>query len=432
MRMGLHVNGRDAATAEAFANYVQVVRPPWVKFIGDGMDARMFVAAKAAGCKIIGRKVFGDGEQKLGNGGAGNIDAVVRAARERPEVDAWELHNESWDNPGEIGRYAALSIDFMDAMEAIGKRAVIGCFSTGTPEVEEWKEYLPALKDAWRRGHYVAVHEYSAPTMTYMAGLNQWNNGNPRTDDPAVGADVQGYQTLRYRKLFALAKEHKIGVRLLITESGNDDIRERPGPQAKGWRDWRGTQWAQQMPYHKQWGWYCAHLTIDAAITDTGKPVDTDHGVHGVMDFGFGAARARTEWAGFDLEGTDEFDKMKNTMLTLPRGHAAMLPPTAPAPVPPPAPPPPPPILPQPPTPPVAGPAPAFLKVTVQPDENWYAVVRRVYNLPLNRSPREKLIRAIRALASANGLDYTQTSLVPGQILVVPGWATLWPEEYDE
>lgn len=417
MRMGLHVNNISAAVERMFDDYVNMVKPPWVKVLDGAISPRMVATCRANGAKILGRKVFGDGEQRLGAEGGRNIRRLVEYAGNHPEFDAVEGYNECYDEPGKIGRYAEWCIEFMLAMETIGRKACIGSFSTGTPENDELIEFRPALEHAWRYGHYLALHEYGGGTggMRWGAGRNQWNNGRPVSDDPAEGPLVTGWWCLRYRKfLFPLLRTWGIGARVLITESGIDNITPRLGGQGNGWRDFMTAP-----NYAKDTIWYGRHLGADAAASDTGKAVSADNGIHGWVGFGDGSRRAGGDvrWRQFDILEEGDLVVVARAQLELPRtlsGNPA--PPVAPPPVAPPTP---------------SGP-PAMLSVTVLPGENWYALCRRVYNLPIPTAPANRVAAAVWAIAHANNLNHHTTSLATGQVLVVPGWATLWPEEYPE
>lgn len=422
-RLGPHINNTNATIEVMFETYVSMVKPPWAKFLDGAVSGRMTTVCRANGTKMLGRKVFGENEQKLGAAGGRNIGRLVEYATNHPEFDAIEGYNECYDNLDEIGEYAQWSIDFMAAMENIHRKAAIGCFSTGTPEPEEWEKYLPAIERAWSRGHYLVLHEYGAgpPGMRWGAGRNQWNNGNPVSDDPAVGPDVLGWWTLRYRRgLLPCLRAHGLGARIIIGESGLDNNTPRMGGQGNGWRDFMTA-----AAYAKDTVWYGRHLTLDAAHTDTQTPVPTDSGIHGWVGFGDGSRRANGDplWKQFDIFEEGDLVVVARQQLELPRGTATgvPLPPPAPAPVPPPA------------VPPAPSPTPATnLTAVVLSNESWYAAARRIFNLPINVAPNARVSQAVRALAAANGLNYNQTPLVAGQVLKVPGWATLWPEEYHE
>lgn len=287
IRMGLH---RHSGQHDgAFRDYVDAVRPQFVKFL-DSYPEDLAAFCHARGVRIIGRHYIQ--HQKLGAEGARQMREVVQKAREKPWVDYWELHNEDWQAGADMARYAELSVEFMRELEAIGRKAAIGCFSTGQPEVAEWRHFLPALRHAAAHGHAWAVHEYGGGPIgaKWGVGRNQWNGGALVTDDPCDDPNTRylGWWCLRYRR--AVDELRRLGLAtipdLLITEALIDDIQPRPGPQGKGYKDFRGQHPAHVGDYADQWVWYCRQLSLDPFVI-------------GAVDFGW--STADPTWSSFDL-----------------------------------------------------------------------------------------------------------------------------------
>lgn len=317
MRVGPHVN--TPHRGDVAAAFIRRVQPPMVKMLDSGWDGRIAAAARETGAAIIGRVYWDD--QRLGASYGRFIDRTVEWARGKPDVQLIEGANEFAQSPGELERYAALEIERMRAMDAIGRKAVIGNFSCGQPDLGAWHLFRPALEYAATHGHVLGLHEYSGPVMQWMAGSNQWNDGRPTLDDPATDPLVEGWLTLRYRKLLALCRGWGIGrLQIAITESGIDDVQPRPGPQGKGWKSYLGTEYQNRAPfgdYADQMRWYGARLSEDQNIV-------------GWVDFGFSQAG---DWETFDLSNAAAMrERVEAAMLTLPRSYAA------PAPTPPPPP----------------------------------------------------------------------------------------------
>lgn len=325
MRMGLHrhTGSRD----DWLRRYVAEVRPPFVKFL-DAFPRDLADHCHAHGTRIVGRVYFD--RQELGAAGGRQVRQVVETARNNPHVDYWELFNEQFQGGPELGRYAELCIEFMAAMEALGKKAAIGCFSTGQPQLEErgpdgrvtrpseWVRFALALRRAADGGHAVAVHEYGGGPvgMKWGVGRNQWNNGAPVTDDPCddAGTRYLGWWCLRYRR--AVDEWRRLGLAtpdIIITEGGIDDIQPRGGPQGKGWRDFKGQHAPHVGDYAAQWAWYCRELARDRYVI-------------GAVDFGW--ATADPAWNSFDLSAEPAmFDRMIAEMKAIPPGGPAMPPP---------------------------------------------------------------------------------------------------------
>lgn len=286
IRLGLHRMSPDHDAA--FQRYVEAVRPQIVKFLDPGPgDDPLAAWCQARGVEVVGRVYFKD--QYLGAEGGRQMKKVLGMARACSHIRYWELHNEAWHVPGEMADYSDLTIEFMQALDAagMGQKAVGGCFSEGTPQVDgsdgnkAWAEFAPAVQHIIDHGHRLGLHEYSAPTMSDL-----------------LDADGTGWHTMRYRKSLHVLQE--VGVqrleklRIFITESGLDDIQDahRRGPPGKGWRDYDGTPWAKQPlsehgDFAGQMKWYCLELSKDQQIA-------------GLVDFGW-SARDDASWSSFDM-----------------------------------------------------------------------------------------------------------------------------------
>lgn len=316
--MGCHVNTPHRAGVAA--EYIRRVKPDAVKVLSSGMDGQVIAAAKEVGALIIGRLYWDD--QKLGAAYGDFTRRVVQWARENPDIGWLEGANEFAQSPGELERYAEHEIERMKALDAIGRKAVIGNFSCGQPDLAQWSRFRPALEYAAAHGHCLGLHSYSGPVMQWLAGGNQWNNGAYTLTDPCEGPGVEGWLTLRYRKALKQFKAWGIGhIKIAITESGIDDVQPRPGPQGKGWKSYIGTEYQNMAPfgdYADQLAWYGRRLTEDANIIAW-------------VDFGFSQAG---DWSTFDLSDSPAMrERVIAAMQAIPRGHPSTVP--APQPQPP-------------------------------------------------------------------------------------------------
>jgi hypothetical protein len=356
----------------------------------------------ALGVTIEGR-VYWDDQSLAGTEMGRFIERVVRHARDYPQVTWWEGPNEDFQEGDDLARYAQAEIGRMRALEDVGRKAIIGNFSTGRPELADWPLFRPALEYAHAHGHALGLHEYSGPYMQWLAGENQWDwqTGQPRRiDDPCTDPTVEGWLTLRYRKAYRMFAEWGIGdLPLFITEGGIDDVQPRPGPQGKGYKDFKHTVWAE-VPgienYAHQRHWYMWQASHDRYV-------------QGVVDFGWDTADPA--WQSFDLS-TDP--AMLNEILfleaDLPVGHIGEVTP------------------PEPPQPPVSTTA---LQPMIVVATGWTLadVARHAY--PGQTSDAQALANA-RAIAAANGLD-AESGLNPAQAwrlpryLIVPGYKVVLP-----
>lgn len=195
------------------------------------------------------------------------VDAVLPLAQDPRRaglVDAWEGYNEPLPaSEDEMRKLATLEVERVRLLSDQGLRAVVGDFGVGQPPLEWWQAFRPALEAARDHGGYLAVHEYSAPTM--------WQGTNRAELDLSAAPSDEGWLTLRYRKIYRqYLIPWDLALPLIITECGVDGgITDRPGPAGQGWKEFRD-YWAQlgmgeDAPgnYVEQLAWYDAELQGD-------------------------------------------------------------------------------------------------------------------------------------------------------------------------
>jgi hypothetical protein len=321
MRTGLHCN--TVANPAKVLDYYRRSGARVAKFLE--FDAALFDQLKAMGVTLIGRVYF-DKQPLGGTAATAAINAIVARAREYPQVDFWEGYNEEHAEVAEIGRFADWELARMRAFDDAGlaARCLLGCFSCGTPALPDdpdptkraaWSNFRPALTYALAHGHALALHEYSGPYMQWMCGENQWDfaaNHAARIDDPCASPTVEGWLTMRYRKVWrqCLVPWGLDALPLFITEGGIDDVTPRPGGQGKGYKDFANTEWAH-MPgigdYADQRRWYQWQVSHDRFV-------------HGVVDFGY--LTADPAWSAFDLStDTATEERLISAESSLPVGH---------------------------------------------------------------------------------------------------------------
>jgi len=228
------------------------------------------VRAQSPGTLIVGRPPT-LGQADLGADGAAQARAAAEAAlriahdsRRAGLVDAWEGYNEP--APGDedqVRRFAGLEVERVQLLAENGLRAVVGNFGTGTPPLEWWPAFRPALEAAQAHAGYLGLHEYSAPTI--------WEMTTRQPLDWRAEPGDDGWLTLRYRKVY---RQHLqpwgIQLPLLVTECGVDGlVSNRPGPPGRGWQDF-ASYWAElgmgpDAPgnYVEQLAWYDSQLQLD-------------------------------------------------------------------------------------------------------------------------------------------------------------------------
>jgi hypothetical protein len=217
-----------------------------------------------------------------------------------PHIEYWEGHNEPvWDSEEDMAWYAQFEVERMRLMADLGLKCVLGNFSTGTPKLELWPAFLPALQVARKYQALLGLHEYSWPWVWWMTGKYQL--------DPNEDQGDEGWTTLRYRKIY---RQHLIpnglgDVPLVITECGLDpgiDGKHKP-PEAKNvtWKK-LGKFWEEKNDrpdkaeyYFEQLRWY-------------DKELQKDDYVVGATIFTWGNWGG--DWKPFDVAGTDVAKKL--------------------------------------------------------------------------------------------------------------------------
>lgn len=185
----------------------------------------------------------------------------------RSYFDGWEAYNEPVaGNLDEFKRISEFEVERTRLLAERGLRSVVGNFATGSPPLEWWPAFFPALQAVQQHNGWLGLHEYSAPTIYYSS---------TRADQgryPGVEPSDSGWLTLRYRKLYNdYLRPAGLAVPLIMTELGVDGlVTDRPGPpDAKGWQDFQ-QYWAENGyglwgpgAYVEQLVWYDAAMRQD-------------------------------------------------------------------------------------------------------------------------------------------------------------------------
>jgi hypothetical protein len=188
----------------------------------------------------------------------------------RQYFDGWEAYNEPVAaNLEEMQRLGEFEAERTRLLGERGIRSVVGNFGTGTPPLELWSGFLPAVQAVREHNGWLGLHEYSAPTIYY---------GSTRADQgryPGIAPADEGWLTLRYRKVYKeILQPAGLTVPLIMTELGVDGlVTDRPGPpDAMGWQDfqqyWAETGYGLWGPgaYIEQLVWYDAAMRHDPYV----------------------------------------------------------------------------------------------------------------------------------------------------------------------
>lgn len=296
MRMGPHVMLPPipgSLAHDIYATWVTTVRPPVVKFCRQGFDPGLMDWTRELGTKIVGRWVEGE----IDNPG-GVLNELLQFANHLDYVEFANEESQGKDDPREWDRLMGKCLDFMQELDKrnraagrSGPKAVIANTSVGQPEVERWarESTLECARYADANGHRWGIHEYYKPEPWAMVvgGEAAWNGAAPAT----------GWLMLRVTQAVAIMRQHGIGFRFIVTESGRDNIPGQPGPGG-GFRDIPGEPFAERMA---QYGRHLSALPCD-----------------GWVDYGFNAWDG---WKQFDLtEDPAMAEEVIQTQSRLPRG----------------------------------------------------------------------------------------------------------------
>ncbi len=186
----------------------------------------------------------------------------LRAARDHCELllpwaermgdtyDFWQGINEpEIQSREDMQRYSDFDAERVRIMHSHGFRVVVGTLSVGNPSnLAWWREFVPAMEEAWCYDGALALHEYGWPTLDH--------------ESP--------WYLLRHRKLYEGEPEHNWeglpehlkSMPLVITECGLDGmIASGEGP-----RGWQFRHGLNPRRYLKELAWYDAELRKDPYV----------------------------------------------------------------------------------------------------------------------------------------------------------------------
>lgn len=184
-----------------------------------------------------------------------------------PAIKYWEGHNEPTFNYAGMQWYALFEIERMKIMASYGLKCIIGNFASGTPPLDQWPAFMPAIHTAPIYKAMLGLHEYSCPWVWWMTGSWQL--------DPDEDMGDEGHTTLRYRTVY---REYIVPagamLPLVITEFGIDPLVRPlpPGAPAGGWQQ-LGTFWREEdgrsdkaAYYVEQLSWYDEEIQKDSFV----------------------------------------------------------------------------------------------------------------------------------------------------------------------
>jgi len=295
-KLGAHI----LRSASLLGEFIQA-RPAVVKFVGDWGTASsisssiLVIGAKAGEYDAQLQRTTGKTPREAAEQFVGDMRSTYEA---NPAITYWEGHNEPvWNNTDDMGWYAQFEIERMKLMADMGLKCVIGNYASGTPPLNLWPAFVPALEVARDYEALLGVHEYSCPWMWWMTGKYQI--------DPDEDQGDEGWSTLRYRKVYRnyLIPAGVGNVPLVITETGIDPLvnPKPPGAKSGTWSQ-LGDYWREHDDepdkadyYFRQLVWY-------------DKELQKDDYVIGATIFTFGNWGGA--WKHFDIAGSPVAEKL--------------------------------------------------------------------------------------------------------------------------
>ena len=302
-KLGLHIlqNGPGVAEFLAAGPAVAVFDGEWG--LSSSMPAGTLCIGAVSHTSFDAQLLYNEGKTPL-EAAQYLFDEDRQRYKDHPRITHWTGCNEPvWTTSEQMSWYAQLEIERIKLLATIGKKAVIGEFSTGTPPLDAWEEFLPALRYGADHGALLGLHEYSCPWMWWMTGSYQV--------DPNENQGDEGWGTLRYRKVKRLILEpNGIDIPIVITECGIDPgSNPKPaGAPSATWKD-LGDYWREHDGeddkadyYFRQLAWYDDELRKDAYVE--GAAI-------------FCAGNFGKPWSDFDIAGTPVIEAVTQRVMSV-------------------------------------------------------------------------------------------------------------------
>lgn len=171
---GIHINNLLAQHLD----YTGRARPAVNLLLNPKVEEAEKLKARSPESKLIGRPVLAGGDGEIhswflrpgtmeGAKAAGRRAAELCLSQGVPQCDAWLINNEPpVDTPERIRLLAEFDMEFARSMSKAGKRACIGTFSRGTPQIPREDggaalgAYAPAMRAAYEVGAWLSFHAY--------------------------------------------------------------------------------------------------------------------------------------------------------------------------------------------------------------------------------------------------------------------------------
>jgi len=249
---------------------------PQVLFVTYALDVMNAVHRAVPGCKIIARDwkvgqdflsfIGSDDPKRAAQAWFDALEPVMRQAK----FAYWQSFNEMTTR-GMIPAYAQFEYERQLIMGRYGYKACLFNWAVGTPEMEDWKVCLPALREADKQRSILGLHEYwpEAPWVWY--GSNDAAAVREGRVVPFPEWYAEGWLFGRYRKVWrgVLLPAGLTHVPIVLTEMGCG-VAVEGQPQYLDWktsaRHWGAAGKDPVQYYLQQLSWCDRQMRYDPFV----------------------------------------------------------------------------------------------------------------------------------------------------------------------
>lgn len=306
MRLSYNIHGQHVRNKPRLLAHLRALTPAWV-LIMDNLDLAREIKTALPVTNVIFRAWPDDDVHR-------RISAQDWVNQKIAAIGGADVWCYTTNEPGFSDEVLTWTNAVIELAAARGLKLVVGNFSSGTPNAEDWHRpaarRLLQLCDQHRASVVLGLHEYACGVITsgIVGGVPSFIQ--PATWPPDV-TNVVCWHVGRVRLLLQALDWMTVGIRpprIVITEFGFDDmsdvkawsdtlIRTPPYTNIRGWRSlWN--QWRAWWP-----GWtpqkaYVEQMHYADKVLYAGTPVE------GLLLFSWGASSQA--WEQFDMEDATE------------------------------------------------------------------------------------------------------------------------------
>lgn len=323
-RLSYNIHAQGVKDTPRLLAHIARLKPSWVGVM-DGVGLAQDIRRVSPNTKVWHRAYPEGGDETIWQR-LSPAEWVARTAAELKGTDLWAY---CLNEPGFDDAMLIWLCNVIELAQPLGLKLVVGNFSVGTPEPNEWNKAtarrLLELCDKYRTV-VLGCHEYAGGVITsgFIGGApnsTQYHRDFiPVANWPsaAEARNMTMWHVGRVKFLVNACKQMGIQPpRVLITEFGFDSLKSDPNPDLRAWLDnlpteggiearaWQGLRpaWAKFFDTlaHEE-AYYRQLAYADCIIYHDALPVE------GMQIFCYGAKG--NDWIHFDVEGYDALHKL--------------------------------------------------------------------------------------------------------------------------